>query len=59
MAMAGHKTESIYRRYSIVDQAMLEMGASKLEALQRTQRAGRPVVVPIRKGTARRAAGRG
>ena len=34
MAMIGHKTESIYRRYSIVDQAMLEMGTSKLEALQ-------------------------
>ena len=37
MAMIGHKTESIYRRYSIVDQAMLEMGTSKLEALQQTQ----------------------
>ncbi len=34
MAMIRHKTESIYRRYSIVDQAMLEMGTSKLEALQ-------------------------
>ena len=44
MAMIGHKTESIYRRYSIVDQAMLEMGTSKLEALQQTQRRGRPVV---------------
>jgi len=39
MAMIGHKTESIYRRYSIVDQAMLEMGTSKLEALQKAQRA--------------------
>jgi site-specific recombinase XerD len=34
MAMIGHKTESIYRRYSIVDQAMLEMGTAKLEAMQ-------------------------
>ena len=33
MAMIGHKTESIYRRYSIVDQAMLEMGTSKAGGL--------------------------
>jgi site-specific recombinase XerD len=52
MAMIGHKTESIYRRYSIVDQAMLEMGTSKLEALQLLQRGIRPMVVPI-KSTAR------
>lgn len=38
MAMIGHKTESIYRRYSIVDQAMLEMGTAKLEAMQKAQR---------------------
>ena len=49
MAMIGHKTESIYRRYSIVDQAMLEMGTSKLEALQLTQRGSRPVVVSMRR----------
>ena len=49
MAMIGHKTESIYRRYSIVDQAMLEMGTSKLEALQQSQRSGRPVVASMRK----------
>jgi site-specific recombinase XerD len=49
MAMIGHKTESIYRRYSIVDQGMLEMGTSKLEALQRRQRKARPVIVPIAK----------
>ena len=47
--MIGHKTESIYRRYSIVDQAMLEMGTSKLEALQQTQRQSRPVLVAMRK----------
>ena len=35
--MIGHKTESIYRRYSIVDQGMLEMGTAKLEALQQVQ----------------------
>jgi site-specific recombinase XerD len=49
MAMIGHKTESIYRRYSIVDQAMLEMGTSKLEALQQVQRRQRPTVVAINK----------
>jgi hypothetical protein len=48
MAMIGHKTESIYRRYSIVDQAMLEMGTSKLEALQQIQRSSRPVVVSMK-----------
>ena len=47
--MIGHKTESIYRRYSIVDQAMLEMGTSKLEALQQVQRSVRPIVVSLRK----------
>jgi integrase len=49
MAMIGHKTESIYRRYSIVDQGMMEMGTSKLEALQQAQRAKTPVVVSMRK----------
>jgi hypothetical protein len=48
MALIGHKTESIYRRYSIVDQAMLEVGAEKLEALQQTQKFTRPKVVSIR-----------
>jgi site-specific recombinase XerD len=51
MAMIGHKTESIYRRYSIVDQAMLEMGTAKLEALQRIQWGRRPVVVSMKKRT--------
>jgi integrase len=30
MAMVGHKTESIYRRYAIVDEIMLREGAEKL-----------------------------
>ena len=51
MAMIGHKTESIYRRYSIVDQAMLEIGTAKLDALQLVQRSNRSVVASIqRKG---------
>ena len=49
MAMIGHKTESIYRRYSIVDQAMLELGTSRLEALQQLQHSKPPVVVSMNK----------
>jgi len=30
MAMVGHRTESIYRRYAIADEAMLKEGAIKL-----------------------------
>jgi integrase len=32
MAMVGHRTEAIYRRYAIVDEVMLREGASKLAA---------------------------
>jgi integrase len=34
MAMVGHKTEAIYRRYAIVDGTMLKEGAAKLAAFQ-------------------------
>ena len=34
MKMVGHKTEAIYRRYAIVDEAMLREGAEKLERFQ-------------------------
>jgi len=37
MKMVGHKTESIYRRYSIVDAKVLEEAAVKLAALQATE----------------------
>jgi integrase len=33
MAMIGHKTESMYRRYSIVDEARMREEAEKLRAL--------------------------
>jgi integrase len=33
MALVGHKTESIYRRYAITDEAMLREGAEKLSRL--------------------------
>lgn len=32
MAMVGHRTEAIYRRYAIVDEVMLKEGAEKLAA---------------------------
>ena len=32
MAMVGHRTESIYRRYAIVDEVMLKEGGAKLAA---------------------------
>ena len=32
MAMVGHKTESIYRRYAIVDATSLREAASKIDA---------------------------
>jgi hypothetical protein len=39
MKMVGHKTESIYRRYAIVDSKMLEEAAAKLAGLQATETA--------------------
>jgi hypothetical protein len=38
MRIVGHKTESIYRRYAIVDEAMMREGAEKLAALHEAQR---------------------
>jgi hypothetical protein len=32
MAMVGHKTEAIYRRYAIVDAATLREAAAKIDA---------------------------
>lgn len=39
MKMVGHKTESIYRRYSIVDAKVLEEAAVKLAMLQAAETA--------------------
>jgi len=33
MSMVGHRTESVYRRYAITDEAMLREGAEKLARL--------------------------
>ena len=42
MKMVGHKTESIYRRYAIVDETMLKEGAAKLQALHEAQAPATP-----------------
>jgi hypothetical protein len=44
MKMVGHKTESIYRRYAIVDEAMLKEGAAKLQTLHDAQTPAAPVI---------------
>jgi len=47
MKMVGHKTESIYRRYAIQDEAMMKSAAEKLGALHEQQgkaKANRKVV---------------
>jgi integrase len=50
MKMVGHKTESIYRRYAIVDEAMLKEGAAKLQTLHETQ-APVPPIIPLTRAT--------
>ena len=34
MKMVGHKTESVYRRYAIVDEGSLRDAAAKLDAVR-------------------------
>lgn len=38
MKLTGHKTEAVYRRYAIVDEAMLKEGVEKLAALHESER---------------------
>jgi len=45
--MADHKTESVYRRYAIVDEAMLREGAEKLAAYHSTEKRVRSAIVPV------------
>jgi integrase len=40
MKMTGHKTESVYRRYAIVDEVMLREGSEKLAAYSANGRSG-------------------
>ena len=42
MAMVGHKTEAIYRRYAIVDEVMLSEAAEKLGKLWVSQPSSDP-----------------
>lgn len=49
MAMVGHRTESIYRRYAIADETMLKEGAVKLAAFHAAERKGHPKVVSLKK----------
>lgn len=46
MAMVGHRTESIYRRYAIVDEAMLREGAAKLSVFHQGQQPAPVVRLP-------------
>ena len=47
MKMVGHKTESVYRRYAIVDQAMLQEAGDKVGRSSRlTQRVSAPLSAP-------------
>jgi hypothetical protein len=50
MKMVGHKTESIYRRYAIVDAAMLKEGAAKLHTLHEAHAPAAPVI-PLTQAT--------
>ena len=48
MAMVGHKTESIYRRYAIADESMLQEAAVKLATLrQADKRAPKATPLPL------------
>jgi hypothetical protein len=49
MAMVGHKTEAIYRRYAIVDDAMLREGAAKLAGFHHTQQPA-AMIIPLPTG---------
>jgi len=53
MKMVGHRTESIYRRYAIVDEAMLKEGAAKLQTLHDAQSTAAKVI-PLTEGARER-----
>ena len=46
MKMVGHKTEAVYRRYAIVDEAMLKEGAEKIARLAAFHASSVPISVP-------------
>ena len=49
MKMTGHKTETVYRRYAIVDSAMLREAAAKLSKLHQDEHEVAPKVVALHK----------
>ena len=49
MNMTGHKTEAVYRRYAIVDEAMLREGAEKLAAFHSSEENAPRNEVPLRR----------
>ena len=50
MSMVGHKTEAIYRRYAIVDEAMLREGGARLDAFTIDQKAKAAIEAERRRG---------
>jgi hypothetical protein len=48
MAMVGHRTESIYRRYAISDEASLKESGAKLSSLHKAERKAHRKVLPMR-----------
>ena len=49
MAMVGHRTESIYRRYAISDEASLKQSGAKLSNLHKIEKDVSQKVIPIKK----------
>jgi integrase len=54
MAMVGHKTESVYRRYAIVEEGMLNEAGVKLQTFYDNATAGPGSVVRLPRARARR-----
>ncbi len=60
MKMVGHKTESVYRRYAIVDEAMLRDATDKLAAArgQSAGQSGLAVITPMSRKDVKKLVGR-
>jgi hypothetical protein len=56
MAMVGHKTESVYRRYAIVEEGMLNEAGVKLQRFYDDAKVGPSSVVRFPRARARRGA---